>query len=80
MNILKYLGYGWLILVVAIIANGTVKLIGITTWYDYILNISSVGVKEATQALHILDTLFLFILYPGLFGLIVYIAVFVELR
>ncbi len=75
MNLLKFFGYGWLILVAAIIVNGTVKLIGITTWYDYISNISRLGLKEATISLHILDVLFLFLLYPGLFGFIVYFAV-----
>jgi len=75
MDLLKYLGYGWLILVVAIVANGAVKWFAGTTWYDYILNISKLGLKNATLSLHPLELLFLFIIYPGIFGIIVYIAV-----
>jgi len=73
--VLKYLGYGWLILAAAIIINGAVKQLGGTTWYDYVLNISNVGIKTATSTLHPIEILFLFILYPGVFGVIVYIAV-----
>lgn len=75
MTFLKYLGYGWLILLTAILANGAVNLLGGATWYDYIGNISRLGVKTATAALHPLEVLFLFFLYPGIFGLIVYVAV-----
>ena len=75
MNLFKYLGYGWLILVVAILANGALKRLGGTTWYDYILSISKFGLKTATLSLHPLELFFLFVIYPGIFGIIVYIAV-----
>ena len=75
MNLVKYLGYGWLILLTAILANGAVKLLGGATWYDYIGNISRLGVKPATSSLQPWEILFLFVLYPGIFGLIVYLAV-----
>ncbi len=75
MTFFKYLGYGWFILLAAILANGAVKQLGGTTWYDYIGNMPKVGVKAATASLNPLEALFLFVLYPGLFGLIVYMAV-----
>jgi hypothetical protein len=75
MNLLKYLGYGWVILVAAIIANRAAGLVNAVTWYDYIGNISRLGLKTATLSLHPLNVLFLFVLYPGIFGLIVYFAV-----
>ena len=75
MHYLKYLGYGWLILGVAIVINGAVKLVGGTTWYDYIGKISNLGVKTATLSLHPAEVLFLFIIYPAIFGIIVFLAV-----
>ena len=75
MNLLKYLGYGWLILVAAILVNGVVKGLGGTTWYDYILDISRQGLRSATFSLHPLEILFLFVVYPGIFGIIVFLAV-----
>jgi len=35
----------------AIITNGAVKQLDGTTWYDYILNISKLGIKAATLSL-----------------------------
>ena len=75
MTCLKYLGYGWIILIVAIIVNGIVRAMGGSTWYDYLLNISRLGIKGATMSLTLPEVLFLFFLYPAIFGFLVYLAV-----
>ena len=75
MAFLKYLGYGWMILITAIIVNGIVKAAGGSTWYDYLLNTSRVGIRAATMSLTLLEVLFLFIIYPAIFGVVVYFAV-----
>ena len=62
---LKYFGYGWVILIVAIIVNFLVKLVGISTWYDLLINGQTPG---------ILSFIFLFIIYPGIFGAIIYLV------
>ncbi len=70
-----WLGYGWLILMVAIIISLMVKFLGGATWYDYLGNISRLGIKAATLSLHPAEIVFLYLLYPGIFGLLVYYAV-----
>lgn len=75
MGFLKFLGYGWLILAVAILINGTVKSLGGATWYDYLGDVSRLGIKAATLSLHPAEIVFLYLLYPAIFGLLVYFAV-----
>lgn len=73
MSVLKCLGYGWFILALAILTNWLVTLAGGTTWYYYVRTISELGFWEATISLHLGEALFLFLIYPGLFGLVVYV-------
>lgn len=61
---LKHFCYGWVILIVAIIVNFLVKLIGISTWYDLL---------NGSQIPGVLSFIFLFIIYPGIFGVIIYL-------
>ena len=60
---LKYLIYGWIILIVAIFVNLIAKKIGLVTWYDFLVFKKSIG---------FLDGIFMFIVYPLIFGTIIY--------
>ena len=62
---LKYFCYGWIILLVAILVNLLVKFFGGITWYDFLLN---------QEPLSIISFMFLFLIYPGIFGLIIYLV------
>lgn len=73
MELIKYLIYGYLIILVAILFNIGAKVVGLKTWYDYLGEISKLGLAPATLSLHPLDLLFLFLIYPSLFGLLVYL-------
>jgi len=75
MEVLKYFGFGWGILVIAILVNVIAKYAGISTWYDYITNMTVSGIKEATLSLSFAEVVFLYVIYPGIFGLIVYFGV-----
>ncbi len=74
MVVLRYLGYGWLILATAVVANLLARSLGISTWYDYLAAVAETGPGPATAALTPGELAFLFVLYPGIFGCIVYIA------
>ncbi len=79
-EVLKYLGYGWLILVIAVVANAVARSLGWKTWYDYFYAISELGLKAATSSLTFMEILFLFIIYPGIFGLTIYLVLLFSLK
>ncbi len=70
--IIKYLLYGWMILIVALAVNVVASTLGVSTWYDYVTSISVLGLKTATLSLRVHEHVFLFVIYPGIFGLVVY--------
>ena len=72
MQILKLFALGWAILIVAIIVNLIAKSIGINTWYDFLTGMTDKGIKDSFKNLKITDILFLFVLYPGIFGVIIH--------
>ncbi len=78
--LLKYLGYGWLILIAAIIANLISKSLGLITWYDFLLTMPRTGISGAILGLSGINIIFLFVLYPGIFGLIIYRLVKYETK
>lgn len=55
---------GYSILVVAIIINISLPLIKLNTWYDFINQITRLGLTEAFRQQSILNLLVLFIGYP----------------
>ena len=59
LEFLKYLIYGWIILIVAIPVNFIAKEIGLITWYGFLVFKDSIG---------FLDVVFMFILYPLILG------------
>jgi len=63
LEFLKYLIYGWTILIVAIAVNLIAKKIGLVTWYDFLVFKKSIS---------FLDGIFMFIVYPLIFGVIIY--------
>ena len=63
LEFLKYLIYGWIILIVAIPINFIAKKIGLVTWYDFLVFKQSIG---------FLDGIFMFIVYPLIFGAVIY--------
>ena len=63
LEFLKYLIYGWIILIVAIPVNFIAKKIGLATWYDFLVFNKSIG---------FLDGIFMFIVYPLIFGAVIY--------
>tara|TARA_B100000902_G_C26915268_1_gene718924 strand:+ start:377 stop:625 length:249 start_codon:yes stop_codon:yes gene_type:complete len=67
--ILKFLLTGYCILISAIIANIIAKLIKITTWYDFYNQLIKLGVKNTIHTLHIIDILWLFLIYPIILSL-----------
>ncbi len=71
--VLKYLLYGWMILVAALAVNVVASTLGVTTWYDYVTSISVLGLKTATFSLRVHEHIFLFVIYPGILGFVVYL-------
>ena len=63
LEFLRYFIYGWIILIAAIPVNIIAKKIGLLTWYDFLVFKKSIG---------LLDGIFMFIVYPLIFGAIIY--------
>ena len=72
---ISFLLYGWLVLLVALVMNGVAHWLGILTWYDYVMRVSEYGMRGATAALSFGELLFLYLLYPGILGGLVYVLV-----
>ena len=70
----RCLAYGWIILIFAILLNIIASFFKITTWYVYFEMIARRGFMDATFSLAWYELLFLYILYPGLLGLVVCIG------
>ena len=68
LEFLRYLIYGWIILIAAIPVNIIAKKIGLVTWYDFLVFKNSIS---------FLDGLFMSIVYPLIFGVIIY---FLKMR
>ena len=63
LEFLRYFIYGWIILIAAIPVNFIAKKIGLVTWYDFLVFKKSIG---------FLDGIFMFLVYPLIFGVIIY--------
>ena len=62
--IIKLLTTGYVILLLAIIANIIADYIQISTWYKFLHDIISNGLSETIQRLDLLDIIWLFVIYP----------------
>jgi len=65
---------GWGILLAAIVLNVIAGQLGIATWYEYLGRAGDRGIAAATASLSIAERLFLFLLYPGLLGLVAHLV------
>lgn len=74
MDAFKYFLTGWIILIVAILINIAAGKAGIMTWYDFLLSIAGDGLRQVLSSLSAGNILFLFIIYPGIFGVVVYLS------
>jgi len=63
LELLKYFIYGWLILLLGIVVNFLGKKINHITWYDFLVFGENLAIK---------DVIFLFLVYPTLFGILLY--------
>ena len=63
LEFLRYFIYGWIILISAIPVNIIAKKIGLVTWHDFLVFKKSIG---------FLDGIFMLIVYPLIFGAIIY--------
>jgi hypothetical protein len=64
---------GLVVLVVAIAANALAKLLRISTWYDFFLSVTEIGVLPALKNISFLSAIWLFILYPVILGSTAYV-------
>ena len=48
--VLKYLLYGWMILIAALAVNVVASTLGLTTWYDYVTSISLLGLGPSSTS------------------------------
>ena len=62
--ILKYLITVYFILIIAILANTIAEILELETWYKFLKRIINSGLKDAIKNTNILNTLWLFIIYP----------------
>jgi len=78
MTIIRIFLAGWLVLIVAILLNLVARRIGITTWYDFLSQVSELGVITTVKNLSILSMLFLVLLYPLILGLTAYLTIYLT--
>lgn len=72
MELLQIYFFGIVILIFAIIFNFVAKVLKISTWYDFLLDIKEKGLIKSLSSQGILSLIFLFFVYPFLLGIVVY--------
>jgi hypothetical protein len=70
----KIIILGYVILASAIILNVIANAINIATWYELIENIMQKGIIDAITKQKIISTIFQFIIYPAILGVVAYNA------
>ena len=58
---IKFIIQGWIILIVAIVANALVDVIGLKGWYEFLS-------ENSMRKTRFVDYLWLFVLYPCILG------------
>lgn len=74
MLLIKIYLAGLVVLIVAILLNMLANLVGLTTWYSFLTQVSQQGFSSAVQDLTAIEMLFLILLYPLLLGVAAYLA------
>jgi hypothetical protein len=73
MLLIKIYLAGMTVLIAAIGLNLLANLFGLSTWYDFLGEVSQQGLMAALRRLSALDYLFLIVVYPFLLGLAAYL-------
>lgn len=77
----KIITLGYAVLIGAIILNIIANTLNISTWYDLITNMTNKGIVKAITKQKIISTIFQFIIYPTILGVIAYYAlIFLKLK
>lgn len=71
---IKILVAGFVILIVAILANIVALKAGVSTWYPFLNEVSKMGFAKAFVETSLVSKIFLFIIYPLLLGLSAFIV------
>jgi len=71
---------GLLILLVAIFINFLAESLGLSTWYNFLKNIRTIGISETLKSTGFLSYLFLFFIYPFCLGAVGYLAFILFIR
>ena len=67
---IRYFIYGWTILLCAVLVNVVAKKLQLLTWYSWLQG----------ETLTIPGAVFIFVLYPAMFGALVYVFKLLERR
>ena len=67
-QVIRHFIYGWTILLCAVVVNVVAKKVNMLTWYSWLQG----------EPLTIPGAVFIFVLYPGMFGALVYVFKRVE--
>lgn len=63
---------GFLLLIGAVILNVFATSIGLSTWYGYLLDMSTLGFWLATKGVGMFNLVWLYLIYPFALGLLVH--------
>lgn len=80
MLFLKIYLTGLVILLVAIPLNLAASGLGLATWYSFLGQAGQKGLFPALQTLRVIDSLFLFLIYPALLGISAYLTLLLTNR
>jgi hypothetical protein len=72
-GMIRYYLMGWSILLLAIGMNLLAMRVGMATWYTYLQSAGEFGFVRATAALSIGERVFLYVLYPGILGFLMFV-------
>lgn len=71
--ILRMFVLGWILLIGAIFINFIAIKLGIETWYSFLNNMGKYGFIKAISSASFVSKLFLFVLYPLFFGVLMFV-------
>lgn len=71
---IKIILAGFVILIVAVLANVVALKAGVSTWYPFLNDVSKMGFVRAFIETSLISKIFLFLIYPLLLGLSAFIV------
>ena len=63
---------GFLLLIGAVILNVIASSLGLSTWYWYLLDMSTLGIWAATKGVGFFSLVWLYLVYPFALGILVH--------